>query len=75
MSTQDVYELPKTVEMLTALGSFFEKLALVPEAPAPVLLYSPYSTWSVLGESVPQMCQPAALITLLRLVLWNTTRE
>lgn len=74
VSTQSLYELPNTVEILTALVNFFEKLALVPDAPSPLFPYSPNSTLSVLASPLFQIAQPALLITLLKFEFWNTTR-
>jgi len=51
------------VVMAIAELSFSEKLALVPEAPEPVLSYSPKSTSAVLGELLDHSIQPAELMT------------
>jgi hypothetical protein len=62
------------VEMLKALLSFVEKLALVPLAPVPVLPYSSRSTLPVLGVLVLQTSHPALLIMAPRTVFWKHTR-
>lgn len=54
--------------------SFVAKLALVPEAPAPVFAYSPKVTWPVRSSPVFQMRHPAPLMTALIEVFWKTTR-
>lgn len=43
-------------------------------APAPELPYSPKSTPLVLGSLEDHSTQPAALITLVMVVCWKTTR-
>lgn len=60
--------------MSTGELSFVAKLARVPDAPAPVLLYSPNSTSSVRSSPVFQTCHPALLMTSLISVFWYTTR-
>lgn len=47
-SIQSLYELPMTVAVAMGAESSVAKLARVPDAPAPVLPYSAYVTWSVL---------------------------
>jgi len=68
-----VYPLPSTVEMLTALVNARPKLALVPFDPSPEFEYSPKYVLSVLGSELDQTDHPAALITFVIVVLWNTT--
>lgn len=63
------------VEMETADERALEKLARVPEAPAPVFWYSPYATLLVLSSPVFQTDHPAELMTDEIVVFWNTTRE
>ena len=65
---------PRIVVIATGLLSLVAKLALVPDAPGPVLPHSPNSTSLVFGSSVLQICQPTLLMTALRDVSWNTTR-
>jgi len=62
VSTQPVYVLPKIVEMVAAELSLEEKLALVPEAPAPVLPYSWNVALAVFGVLVLHCSHPAPLI-------------
>ena len=53
--------------------SLVEKLALVPEAPVPVLPYSSNVTSSVFGELELHSSQPALLIMAPKTVSWKHT--
>lgn len=60
--------------MPTALPSFLEKLARLPDAPAPELLYSPNTTLDVRESPAFHSRHPAPLMTPDILVFWKTTR-
>jgi len=62
------------LEIVKALLSFVEKLALVPEAPVPVFPYSWNVTWPVRSSPVFQILQPALLMMLESAVFWKQTR-
>lgn len=65
--------LPRIVEIVTAELSLLEKLALVPDAPVPVLPYSWKVTSSVFARLVLHCSQPAELTIDPRVVRWKTT--